>query len=42
MEFLKFTGHPRGEGRASLGSMQRQVEGPGDCRMGHLVMLAAW
>ena len=40
MEFMKLMSHAGGECRASLASMSRQVEGLGDCRVGHLVVTA--
>jgi hypothetical protein len=42
MELVEFVGHSRGEGWASLASMNREVERLSDGGMGDLEMLAAW
>jgi hypothetical protein len=42
MKLVEFVGHSRGEGWASLASMNREVERLSDGGMGDLEMLAAW
>jgi hypothetical protein len=42
VELVKFVGHSRGEGRASLAAVSGKVEGPVGRGVRHLVMVAPW